>query len=228
MEQKRTDTLYSSSEFDQEVNYLVMEVKKPVFLSKDTSQILLVNNTIKEITDRDVSGYLGISKGDSVIGYPEEYYVSYPILNKGNKFLSIVFNIYESSGGGGNGYSSGFYPITFDLVNKKILEIDDIIDSVFYEQFDSLVNKKIENLVDEEAIKDSFADNYEYIEAKKQQLLDNWGESFDKTKRFALNEKNLLLYINFGESHYSYDEEIKIPVKECLPYLRKIFVDLIE
>ena len=229
LEQLQTDTFYSSSEFDQEINYLIVEIKRPVFLSKDTSQILFVNNTIKRITDRDLIGYLEFSKGDSIEGYPEEYSVTYLILNKSKKFLSIVFNIYESAGGSGNGYSSSFYPVTFDLIKKKTLGIGDIIDSVFYKQFDSLVSVKIKNLVYEDAIKDGFTDNYEYIEAKKQQLIDNWTEAFKtKMKSLALSDKNILLYINFGESHYSYDEEIKIPINECLPYLSKDFVEFIK
>jgi hypothetical protein len=111
----------------------IFEYQYPYIQTPDTSLNKFMNDTIFGIVGRNNNSLIKRKYNWLCIwDMASENSMDYNVNLISPFFISITINLHSYAGGGANGASHDKIPLTFDLVNKKILTTTDVFNKKYY------------------------------------------------------------------------------------------------
>jgi len=80
-----------------------------------------------------------------ILDKPSEFYAKYKIIFSNQEYFCLTIYINEYACCGANGSSHNLTPFTFDLKQKKILRLKDIIKENYFELINKIIREKIDD-----------------------------------------------------------------------------------
>jgi hypothetical protein len=126
----------------------------PFILTPNKQLNKFINDTIQKIVRverKNRSRKINCWDGIDLDSKPAESYITYQINLVNSRFISLTIQLDSYAGGGANGASHIFFPLTFDLKENKILKLKDAIinefDSLIYESIINQLKQTNQNLI---------------------------------------------------------------------------------
>ncbi len=203
----------------------IFEYSYPYIQTTDKNLNEFINDTIARIIGNSINNTITIGVKNStpkikwgwndIFDKPAENYISYKVHFISPYFISITIHTDSYAGNGGNGSSHGTIALTFDLVNKKLLNTSDIFKKKFYptayrifkQQFDSLAKSDF-------ALQEKF---------NRQDSL-----SWVQNSPFTLFTDKIILYTAVSYGHGYYDGEIIYEFEKYPDIFDKKFINTIK
>ncbi|MEQ9301921.1 MAG: hypothetical protein RIF33_25295 [Cyclobacteriaceae bacterium] len=187
----------------------IISMDYPHILTNDTDLDTLINRAIMNNIPETIDSTKTNISPDSLYSLiraaghdPQEYSLSYKINLHSPYILSLTLQEHMSAGNGGNGWQTRKKPLTFDLVNKKLIEAKDIFH---------------EHSCPEEVLRKEYdiwlKDHLWSIEKRKSEMY-----NVALSLPFAVFEDMVVFYVLTSNGGSSFDVDVTIDFKKY-PYL---------